>query len=63
MNFLHRKDSIITDKINYDLLKKARNIQEGLQPCNELIGCFTNSKTAEEIPQAIAKQIMDKKEA
>jgi hypothetical protein len=42
-------------------LKKARNIQEGLQPCNELIGCFTNSKTAEEIPQAIAKQIMQKK--
>lgn len=42
--------------INYDLLKKAKKIQEGLLPCNELIGCFTNSKTTEDIPTAIAKQ-------
>jgi hypothetical protein len=42
--------------MNFDLLKKAKKIQEGLLPCNELIGCFTNSKTTEEIPPAIAKQ-------
>lgn len=54
--FPRRKDSIVTEKINYDLLKKAKKIQEGLMPCNELIGCFTNSKTSEEIPSAIAKQ-------
>jgi hypothetical protein len=46
----------VSEKINYDLLKKAKKIQEGLLPCNELIGCFTNSKTTEEIPPAIAKQ-------
>lgn len=55
--FVSRKDSIVTDKINYDLLKKAKKIQEGLLPCNELIGCFTNTKTTEEIPPAIAKHI------
>ena len=37
-------------------MKKAKKIQEGLLPCNELIGCFTNSKTSEDIPPAIAKQ-------
>ncbi|CRK99012.1 CLUMA_CG011962, isoform A [Clunio marinus] len=52
----YQNDSIVTEKINYDLLKKAKKIQEGLLPCNELIGCFMNSKTAEEIPPAIAKQ-------
>ncbi|KAG5680706.1 hypothetical protein PVAND_010197 [Polypedilum vanderplanki] len=52
----YKKDSIVSEKINYDLLKKAKKIQEGLLPCNELIGCFTNSKTKEEIPPAIAKQ-------
>ncbi|XP_070493239.1 glutamate--cysteine ligase [Chironomus tepperi] len=52
----YKNDSIVTDKINYDLLKKAKKVQEGLLPCNELIGCFTNSKTSEEIPPAIAKQ-------
>lgn len=57
---LYRKDSVVTDKINYDLLKKAKKIQEGLLPCNELLGCFTNSKTVEEIPPAIAKQHQSK---
>lgn len=52
----YKNDSLVTDKINYDLLKKAKKIQEGLLPCNELIGCFTNSKTSEDIPPAIAKQ-------
>ena len=52
----YRNDSIVTEKINYDLLKKAKKVQEGLLPCNELIGCFTNSKTSEDIPPAIAKQ-------
>jgi hypothetical protein len=36
-------------------LRKAKKIQEGQLPCNELIGCFTNSKTTEEIPPAIAR--------
>lgn len=56
----YKKDSVVSDKINYDLLKKAKKIQEGLLPCNELIGCFTNSKTTEEIPPAIAKQHLPK---
>lgn len=38
--FSNRKDSVVTEKINFDLLKKAKLIQEGLQPCNELLGCF-----------------------
>lgn len=36
----YKKDSVVSEKINFDLLKKAKLIQEGLQPCNELLGCF-----------------------
>jgi hypothetical protein len=47
----------VTDKINYDLLKKAKRIQEGLEPCNELLGCCIGSKTSDNIPKALEKQM------
>lgn len=50
-----RKDSVVTERINYDLLKKIAAIQAGdLQP-TELLGSSNNSKTKDDIPPAISK--------
>ena len=54
-----RQDSVVSDKINYDLLKKMKGVQEGLLPCNELIGCNINTKTTDDIPQAIEKNLLN----
>lgn len=56
----YRKDSIVTDRINYDLLKKAKDIQEGTRSCEELLGRCTTSKTKESIPAAIEKHLSGK---
>lgn len=53
----YKRDSIVTEKINFDLLKKARDIQEGLVQCPQLLGTHTNSKTTETIPPAIQKHL------
>lgn len=53
----YKQDSVVTEKINFDLLKKARDIQEGLVPCPPLLGKHTNSKTTETIPPAIQKHL------
>lgn len=50
-------DSVVTEKINYDVLCKAREIQEGQRQCPELLGTHTNSKTTETIPPAIQKHL------
>lgn len=55
--FIRRNDSIVTEKINYDLLKKMKGIQDG-EKCTELLGYFTQSKTSESIPSAIVKHNM-----
>lgn len=57
-NFLnYRKDSVVTERINYDLLKKAKEIQDGIRPCEELLGRCTVSKTKDSIPTAIEKHL------
>lgn len=56
----YRKDSIVTDRINYDLLKKSKEIQEGTRSCEELLGHCTQSKTKEDIPTAIQKHLCGK---
>lgn len=53
----YKKDSIVTEKINYDLLKTAKEIQEGLRSCPELLGHCIQSKTADNIPPAIMKHL------
>lgn len=46
---------MVTERINYDLLKKIAAIQAGdLQP-TELLGSSNKSKTKDEIPLAIFK--------
>lgn len=50
-----RKDSRISQKINYDLLKKINNIELNKISCPELLGPCTTSKTTETIPIAMEK--------
>lgn len=39
MHIAHsRKDSIVSERINYDLIKKFKEIQDGIISCRELHG-------------------------
>lgn len=51
----YRFDSVVSDRINYDLLKTVQRIQSGEQPCPELLGCCIQSKTQEKVPAAVEK--------
>ncbi|KAJ9594296.1 hypothetical protein L9F63_014301, partial [Diploptera punctata] len=51
----YRHDSVISEKINYDLLKQIHRIQAGEVPCPELLGAGIESKTQESIPAAVQK--------
>lgn len=55
LNF--RKDSKVSEKINYDLLKTIQQIELGTKSCPELLGYCPVSKTKEEIPSAITKDL------
>lgn len=60
MNFVspwNRKDSVVSERINYDLLTKARLIQEGTLPSPELLGRSNKTKTSDNIPTAIQKHL------
>lgn len=52
MFFYYSKDSIVTEKINYDLLKTAHGIQTGSIPAPTLLGNILATKTNESIPKA-----------
>ncbi|KAJ8926311.1 hypothetical protein NQ314_021327 [Rhamnusium bicolor] len=47
------QDSKVTERINYDLLKTIKDIQDGSKSCPELLGYSTMSKTKENIPSAL----------
>ncbi|XP_066138172.1 glutamate--cysteine ligase [Euwallacea fornicatus] len=49
----YKYDSVVSEIINYDLLKTLRDIQKGTKPCPELIGYSATSKTKENIPHAL----------
>lgn len=51
-----RQDSVVSDQINYDLLKKVQKIQEGTLMEPSLFGQGNHSKTKDFIPPAIVKQ-------
>ncbi|XP_071442481.1 glutamate--cysteine ligase catalytic subunit isoform X1 [Hetaerina americana] len=51
----YRKDSVISEKINYDLLKTIDSIQNGIIPCPDLLGAPLISKTQDSVPQTISK--------
>ncbi|CAB3237386.1 unnamed protein product [Arctia plantaginis] len=48
----YKKDSVVSEKINYDLLKTAYGIQTGTIPAPKLLGGGNVSKTNENIPKA-----------
>lgn len=54
-SFYCSKDSVVTEKINYDLLKAMHGIQTGVIPAPSLIGSSFISKTNEDIPKAMDK--------
>ncbi|XP_020299476.1 glutamate--cysteine ligase catalytic subunit isoform X2 [Pseudomyrmex gracilis] len=51
----YKHDAVITQVINYDLLKKIHNIVSNDVPCPELLGQCVSSKTTDTIPAAVAK--------
>ncbi|XP_022119761.2 glutamate--cysteine ligase catalytic subunit [Pieris rapae] len=48
----YKKDSVVSEKINYDLLKTAHGIQTGAIPAPTLLGGSNVSKTNDDIPTA-----------
>lgn len=53
----YKQDSVVSERICYDLLKTAKDIQDGIRPCPELLGTNINSKTTDNIPPAIEKHL------
>ncbi|KAG6452581.1 hypothetical protein O3G_MSEX007719 [Manduca sexta] len=53
----YKQDSVVSEKINYDLLKTACGIQSGSIPAPTLLGGSTVSKTNEDIPKAFSKMM------
>lgn len=53
----YKKDSIVSDHINFDLLQKIKQIQEGKLLVPSLLGQGNNSKTKDTIPQALQKHL------
>uniref|UniRef100_A0A8D8FIB7 Glutamate--cysteine ligase n=2 Tax=Culex pipiens TaxID=7175 RepID=A0A8D8FIB7_CULPI len=53
----YKHDSVVSERICYDLLKKGKDIQDGIRPCPELLGANVASKTADNIPPAIEKHL------
>ncbi|CAH0393430.1 unnamed protein product [Bemisia tabaci] len=53
----YKKDSVVSEIINYDLLSKIVDVQSGRISCPELLGqcLINNSKTTESIPAAFTK--------
>ncbi|XP_053666037.1 glutamate--cysteine ligase [Anopheles marshallii] len=53
----YKNDSVISEGNCYDLLRKAKDIQDGVLACPELLGNNINSKTTDNIPAAIKKHL------
>lgn len=52
-----RQDSVVSDKVNYDLLKRCLAVQQAEDPCEELLGHVNRTKTSEDIPNSITKHL------
>lgn len=50
---IFRQDSVVTERINYDLLNTLKEIQTGNLTCPLLLGSGTMSKTKESVPTAL----------
>lgn len=51
----YKQDSVVTELINFDLLKNIKDIQSGQKYCPLLLGTSTMSKTKESVPNAFSK--------
>lgn len=50
----YKNDSVVSDRINYDLLKRCADISNGKVECNGLLPSFS-SKTTDDLPKALSK--------
>lgn len=54
----YKQDSIVSDKVNYDLMLLMKKVSEGTVPCPDLIGSLSSKTpktyTALECPQTSA---------
>lgn len=50
----YKNDSVVSDRINYDLLKRCADISTGKLECNGLLPSFS-SKTTDDVPKALSK--------
>jgi glutamate--cysteine ligase catalytic subunit len=50
----YKKDSKVTDRMGYDLVKKMHKISKGELQCSELLPSY-NTRSKENIPRAIEK--------
>ncbi|XP_049887641.1 glutamate--cysteine ligase catalytic subunit [Pectinophora gossypiella] len=53
----YKQDSVVSEKINYDLLKTAYGIQTGTMAAPTLLGTSSMSKTNEDIPKAFTNMM------
>ncbi|XP_018796163.1 PREDICTED: glutamate--cysteine ligase [Bactrocera latifrons] len=53
----YKQDSVVSDRINYDLLKRIKDIQEGKVIEPTLLGKGNHSKTKDSLPPALQKQL------
>jgi len=51
----YKHDSVVSDSVNYDLLRAADDIQKGRVACPSLLGHSPLTKTQESIPSAMKK--------
>ncbi|XP_030382175.1 glutamate--cysteine ligase [Scaptodrosophila lebanonensis] len=53
----YKQDSVVSERINYDLLKRIQSIQQGKHVEPALLGQGNHSKTKDFIPPALQKQL------
>ncbi|XP_059487754.1 glutamate--cysteine ligase [Neocloeon triangulifer] len=51
----YKQDSVVSDIINYDLLKNMQEIQAGERPCPELLGPNIITKTSDQVPNTLVE--------
>lgn len=51
-----RHDSIVSERINYDLMQKIRRLQDGDRSvCPELLGRGSGTKTRDTVPESMQR--------
>jgi len=49
----YKNDSVISEEINYDLLRRVSKLQN--EPCSQLVGSIPGSKTKDAVPDILTQ--------